>query len=516
MRSRADRLLFALVFLAALPLLLLGCAYGHPATGSTTVNFLLESMPTNLDPRIGTDAFSEHVDYLLFDSLLQRDDHLNLAPDLAEKWEMPDAQTYVFHLRHGVRFSSGQSLTSADVKFTFDSIRSGAIKTAKRGGFALVDSITAPDPWTVIFHLRAPYASFPLNLIRQAAGVVPHNAGADFAQHPVGTGPFRFVSMTTDEEILVERNPDYFAGAPALERVRFRIVPDALVRALELRKGSGDVEYRSLTPDMVDALGRDSNIEVTRAPGTTVAYVAFNMDDAILKHAQVRQALAYATNRDALIKYLLRGQARPADSLLPPSHWAYDPDITHYNYDPARANSLLDAAGFPLGPDRIRFHLELKTSTDEDTRLLAAALQDQWHRVGVQLDLHSLEFATFYADITRGSFQLYTLRWLGANLDPDIFDYVFDSAKTPPAGANRGRYNNPQLDALLQQARITADEAKRKEILAQIQKIVADDEPYINLWFYDNVCVHRKRLANIQLSPGGDFDFLQHAILVPQ
>lgn len=492
---------------------LAGCSNFVASVNSSTVNFLLESMPTNLDPRIGTDAFSEHIDYLLFDSLLQRDDHLNLAPDLAEKWEMPDAQTYVFHLRHGVRFSNGQPLTSADVKFTFDSIRSGAIKTAKRGGFALVDSITAPDPWTVIFHLRAPYASFPLNLIRQAAGVVPHNAGADFAQHPVGTGPFRFISMATDEEIVVERNPDYFAGAPTLERVRFRIVPDALVRALELRKGSGDVEYKSLTPDMVDALGRDPNIEVTRAPGTTVAYVAVNMEDAVLKHQQVRQALAYATNRDALIKYLLRGQARPADSLLPPSHWACDPNVTHYDYDPARANSLLDAAGFSRGADGIRFHLELKTSTDEDTRLLAAALQDQWHQVGVQLDLHSLEFATFYADITRGSFQLYTLRWLGANLDPDIFDYVFDSAKTPPAGANRGHYRNAQLDDLLQQARVTSDQAKRKEILAQIQQIVADDEPYINLWFYDNVCVHRKRLANIHLSPGGDFDFLQHAVV---
>jgi len=513
MRSRANRLLIVLALFASLPLLFFGCTYGHSATNSTTVNFLLESMPTNLDPRIGTDAFSEHIDYLLFDSLLQRDEHLNLAPDLAEKWEMPDAQTYVFHLRRGVRFSNGQPLTSADVKFTFDSIRSGTIKTAKRGAFALVDSITTPDPWTVIFHLRAPYASFPLNLIRQAVGVVPQNAGADFAQHPVGTGPFRFVSMVTDEEILVERNPDYFADAPTLQRVRFRIVPDALVRALELRKGSGDVEYRSLTPDMVDAFSRDPDIEVTRAPGTTVAYVAFNMDDAILKHQQVRQALAYATNRAILIKYLLRGQARPAESLLPPSHWAYAPGVTHYDYDPARANSLLDATGFPRGPDGIRFHLELKTSTDEDTRLLAAALQDQWHQVGVQLDLHSLEFATFYADITRGSFQLYTLRWLGANLDPDIFDYVFNSAKTPPAGANRGHYRNPQLDALLLQARVTSDEAKRKEILAQIQKIVADDEPYINLWFYDNVCVHRKRLTNIQLTSGGDFDFLQHALI---
>ncbi|HKV28602.1 MAG TPA: ABC transporter substrate-binding protein [Candidatus Acidoferrales bacterium] len=470
-------------------------------------------MPTNLDPRIGTDAFSEHLDFLIFDSLLQRDDHLDLAPDLAEKWEMPDAQTYVFHLRHDVKFSNGQPLTSADVKFTFDSIISGAIKTPKRGAYQLVDSITAPDPFTVIFHLRAPYASFPLNLTRQAVGVVPRNTGPDFAQHPIGTGPFRFVSAATDEEVVLDRNANYFAGAPSLKRIRFRIVPDALVRALELRKGSGDIEINSLPPDTVAALARDPNLEVTRAPGTALAYVAFNLDDPILAHREVRQALAYATDRQSLITYLLRGHGRTADSLLPPNHWAYDSNVAHYDFDPARANSLLDVAGFPRGPDGMRFHLELKTSTDESTRLLAAALQDQWHRVGVQLDLRSLEFATFYSDITRGSFQLYTLRWLGANLDPDIFEYVFSSKKMPPAGANRGHYRNSQLDALLDEARVSTDRAKRKEILLQIQQLIAADEPYINLWYYDNISVHSRWVTNVQLSPGGDFDFLQHATL---
>lgn len=515
--SVAFFLRFAPAALVIFCLLLFGCARHGAVNDSSTVNFLLESMPTNLDPRIGTDAFSEHIDFLLFDGLLQRDDHLDLAPDLAEEWEMPDPQTYVFHLRHNVHFSNGQLLTSADVKFTFDSIRTGAIKTAKRGAYALVDSIVTPDPWTVIFHLSAPYASFPLNLTRQAVGIVPKNSPSDFAQHLAGTGPFRVVSIIPDDQILVERNPSYFAGAPTLARVRFRIVPDALTRALELRKGSGDLESNSLSPDTVAGLARDPSLEVTRAPGTALAYICFNFDDPILKHRRVRQALAYATDRSALIKYLLHGQARPAASLLPPNHWAYDAafgaNAPQYNFAPARANSLLDAAGFPRGPDGIRFHLELKTSTDESTRTLAAALQDQWHRVGVQLDLRSLEFATFYADITRGSFQLYTLRWLGANLDPDIFDFVFNSKKMPPAGANRGHYRNPQLDALLEESRVTADEAKRKKILAQIQEIVATDEPYINLWYYDNICVHRRRIANIQLSPGGDFDFLQHATL---
>jgi ABC-type transport system substrate-binding protein len=494
-------------------LFLAGCSSSGNSRDSSTVNVLIESMPVNLDPRIGTDAQSEHIDFLLFDNLLQRDAKLDLAPDLADKWEMRDSRTYVFHLRKGVRFANGQELTSADVKFTYESIISGAIKTPKRGAYQLVDSIETPDAWTVVFHLREPYASFPLNLIRQAAGIVPQNAGADFAQHPIGTGPFRFVSLSPDENVLVERNPDYFGGAPTLARVQFRIVPDALVRALEIRKGTGDVMLNALTPDMDVALARDPNIEVTRSPGSALAYIAFNCQDPILKHREVRQALAYATDRAVLIEYLQRGEAREAASLLPPSHWAYDADVSQYNYDSVRANSLLDAAGYPRGADGIRFHIELKTSTDEATRLYAAALQDQWSKVGVALDLRSLEFATFYADITRGSFQIYTLRWIGANLDPDGFDYVFGSEKVPPAGANRGRYSNPQLDALLQQARVTTDQAKRKEILVQVQEIVATDEPYINLWYYDNICVHRRRVTNILLSPGGDFDFLEHATI---
>jgi len=173
----------------------------------------------------------------------------------------------------------------------------------------------------------------------------------------------------------------------------------------------------------------------------------------------------------------------------------------------------LDEAGFPRGADGVRMRLALKTSTDEFTRLTSEAIADQWKRVGVKLELRPLEFATFYSDITRGSFQMYTLRWVGGNNDPDLFESVFSSKKMPPVGSNRGHYKNPQLDALLDQARVEMDQAKRKEILARVQEIVARDEPYINLWYVDNVCVHRDRLTGIALSPGGDYDFLDSAYL---
>ena len=497
-----------------------GCSSNPSAVAPNTLNFLIESMPANLDPRIGTDAQSQHIDGIIFDSLLAHDAQMNIAPDLAETWEARDPLTYVFHLRHGVKFHDGRTLTSADVKFTFDSILDGTVKTPKRGAFRAVASVEAPDNWTVVFHLREPYASFLWNLTRPGVGIVPRGSGPEIAQHPIGTGPFRFVRAVTDQEIVLERNPEYFgfAAEPAtargnIQHVRLRIVPDAIVRALELRKGSADVAINSLSPDMVVALGKQSGIVADEQPGTTIAYIGFNLEDPILAHREVRQALAYAADRATLIKYLLRGQARAASSLLPPNHWAYDPDLPRYDFDSARAERLFDEAGFKRGADGVRFHLEFKTSTEESSRLLSEAIADQWRRVGVAVELRPLEFATFYADLQRGSFQVSAQRWVGGNNDPDIFELVFSSKKIPPNGSNRGRYRNPKLEALLDQARVEMDRDKRKALLWEIQKIVAEDEPYINLWYPDNVCVHRTRLQDVLIPPAGDYDFIEGASL---
>ena len=251
---------FALL-VASLPLCfvvffpLAGCSH-RAASDPSSLTFLIESNPTNLDPRYATDSYSQRIDGLLFSGLLQRDAQMNLHGDLADTWEIPDPLTYVFHLHPGVHFQDGRPLTSADVKFTFDFILNPANRSPKRGAFRLVASIDTPDPVTVVFHLKEPYASFPVNLVRSTTGIVPANAPADFSRHPIGSGPFRFVSQFQDSEITIERNPTYFRAAPQLSRVRFRIVPDAIVRALELRKGSADLELSSLAPDMIPVLAK--------------------------------------------------------------------------------------------------------------------------------------------------------------------------------------------------------------------------------------------------------------------
>ena len=508
-RVRAvGKLLTGLAFFAGL-VSLLSCA---PRSDPETLVMIIESSPTNLDPRVGLDAFSERIDNLIFDDLLARSKDLGVQPALAERWEIPDPQTYIFHLRRGVEFHDGRPLTSRDVKWTFDSLLEGKIHSTKAANYRFVERIDAPDDYTVIFRLKEPFSPLLWNLSDGAMGIVPYGSGAEISGHPIGSGPFRFVSAQLDKEVIIERSPDYWGDKARLQRVRFMVVPDTTTRALELRKGSADLEINAMPPDMVLTLERDPNLEVLHAPGTILQYLAFNLRDPILSKIRVRQAVAYAIDRRPLLEYLQRGLARPANSILPPESWAYEGELPDYSHDPERARQLLEQAGYPE-VNGVRFHLAMKSSSDESTRLMAAVLQQQLREVGIALDIRSFEFATFFSDVTHGLFQLYGLRWIGGNEDPDIFEYVFHSAKFPPNGANRGYYSNSRIDALIDRGLREIDENTRRQIYAELQRLIAQDVPYINLWYYDNVLVHSKRIANLQLNPSGNYDFLKSAQL---
>jgi len=508
-KSRTHSISIQLLGLSFLLSFLLSCS---SKPDRNTLVMIIESSPTNLDPRVGLDAQSERIDDLLFDDLLTRDEHLNVQPGLATSWDIPDPLTYIFHLRSGVRFHDGRPLTSKDVKWTFDSLLEGKIRSTKAAAYRLVNHIEIPDDYTVTFHLKEPFSTLLWNLSDGAIGIVPYGSGTEITQQPIGTGPFRFVSAQPDRDVVVERNDDYWGSKPRLKSVRFAVVPDITTRALELRKGSADIAINALTPDMVQTLEDNSQLNVLRAPGTVLSYMAFNLRDPILQDVRVRQALAYAIDRHSILEYLMHGYARAADSILPPQSWAYSADGPRYEHDAGRARQLLDQAGYPT-LNGVRFHLTMKTSTDGSTRLLAAVLQQQLRDVGIELEIRTFEFATFFADVTHGAFQMYSLRWIGGNEDPDIFEYVFHSAKITPRGANRGFYSNPRVDALIDQARRELDQGTRKELYAEIQRVLADELPAINLWYLDNVLVSSKRVRGITLNPSGNYDFLKTAEL---
>ena len=499
-------------------LLLVGVAAGGALLSCSakpdpnTLVMIIDSSPTNLDPRVGIDAQSERIDSLIFDYLFTRGGDLNVAPGLAEHWDIPDSLTYVFHLRRGVKFHDGRPLSARDVKWTFDSLLTGKIRSPRAAAYRFVDRVDAPDDFTAVFHMKEPDSALLWNLSEGAVGIVPYGSGDEMTRHPVGSGPFKFVSAETDRDVVVERNDDYWGEKPTLARVRFAVVPDATTQALEMRKGSADVVINgAFAPDTVITLQREQNLLIERGEGTRLAYLSFNLRDPILKDARVRQAIAYVLDRRPMIEYLWRGQARPARSVLPPQSWAYNGNVPPYDHDPAKAEQLLDAAGYPA-VNGVRFHITMKTSTDENTRLMVAVMQQQLREVGIMLDIRSFEFATFFSDVTHGLFQMYGLRWIGGNEDPDIF-YAFHSSRFPPNGTNRAFYSNPKLDALVDQARREVDPNVRKPMYAEVQQILADDLPYINLWYLDNVLVHTRRVRNLKLNPAGNYDFLRTAEL---
>ncbi len=496
----------------------IGCS--KPVKERGSVVMIIESSPNNLDPRQGTDAQSERVGGQIFDALVKKDEHYELQPWLATSWEQPDALTWVFHLRDGVRFHDGRQLEAEDVVCTIESLIDGSLVTAKSGSFAAVDRAEAKDRLTVVVRMKRPDAGLLFNMSDGLFGVVPRGSGREFGLHPVGSGPFKFVSAVQDKEVVLERNHDYWAGMPPetaggkpIERIRFQVVPDTITSALELKKGAADLASNVVTMDMVQTLREEPNLQVESGSGSPVVYITFNLSDPLLSDQRVREAVACGIDRQAIVDSIWRGQAHLANTLLPMGHWAAagNDNLAQHPHDVARAQRLLEEAGFHAGKDGVRLRLTMKTSTDETTRLMAAVLQQQLRAAGIRLEIRSAEFGTFYADVTKGAFQIYALRWIGSNEDPDIFRYAYGSRSFPPKGGNRGRYANPRVDALLAEASSSMDRAVRSTDYVEVQNLLSQDLPGIPLWYPNNEVIHTRRIVNIRPRPSGNFDFLQEA-----
>ena len=291
-----------------------------------------------------------------------------------------------------------------------------------------------------------------------------------------------------------------------------KVVPDDTMRALELHKGTVDLVVNDIAPDVVWQMREDGRLPVVTGPGTDYAYLGLNLRHPILSRPEVRQALALAIDRDAIVKHLRRGLAMTAVGIVPPMSWAFERDVFQIRHDPVQAARLLDAAGYP-DPDgdgpQPRFTLVLRTSTTEVYRLQAAAIQHDLARVGVRLLVRSTETLTLFRDIASGNFELYTALFVGVT-DPDMLRRVFHSAQMPPAGLNRVFYRNEEVDRLIDDAARTTDEAKRREFYSRAQQITARDLPYIPLWYRVNVAVSQPEIRGVSLSPVADFTFLRH------
>ncbi|MGA1876303.1 MAG: ABC transporter substrate-binding protein [bacterium] len=507
-------------FLVFLPLLIsftFSCSL-RQADSPRPFTIGLEGSPINLDPRLSTDAYSARVIQIVYNGLLKMTPESTLIGDLAERWEMPDDTAYIFYLRKGVTFHDGQNLTAEDVKFTFTSLLDPDFPSPLKESYAHIDRIEVLSPYIIKFQLKETFAPF---LVNMTLGIIPRHvaekANHNLSFHPVGTGPFKLIEWKSDDSLTFQAFPEYFEGPPKLSTVVYRIIPDEAIRLLELKKGNIDLLQNALSPDAIQSLRDHPDIKLIQKSGTNYTYVGFNLEDPILQNRMVREAIALAINREAIIEHLLGNLAEPATGVLAPSNWAYEPDVAIYDYNPQKATWLLDEAGFPdpdgQGP-RQRLSLLYKTSQNELSKRVAEVIQQNLNEVGIHVEILSYEWGTFFSDIKSGNFQLYSLQWVGIT-EPDIYYYLFHSSSIPPSGANRGRYMNPKLDNLLEKGRKILDPEERRKIYSQVQKIIAFDLPYVNLWYQTNMVTTNKRVQGFVPFPAGDFTSLKKVYLAP-
>ncbi len=497
-RSRIQFAAALAVLCLGLPLILASC--GRPPRKAALI-VGVEAEPSSLDPRMGSDVAADRAFRLLYRGLFKTGPDFEPVPDLVESWDRRGPLTYRFTLEKGVRFSDGRALTAQDAAYTLRSILSGAVPSYRLGDLDRIADIRVVGRYRLDVTLKEPYAAFLSNL---NVGIVPAGTPAG-AFPPVGCGPYELKRWVHGQWLVFARNP-WYRPAPRSPTIAFKVIPDPVVRALEMRRGSVDLVVNDLPPDTLDYFRR-KGYRVVRRPGANYAYVGLNCGRPPLNRRLVRQALACAIDRRAILKNIFRGFGRPATGLLPPGHWAYNGDVRTFPYDPERSRALLDAAGLKPDTDGVRFRLSYKTSNNKVSRQIASAVAEYLDQVGVKTTISWLEWGTFYSDVKRGDFDAYALNWVGIT-DPDAFRLRFASTCFPPAGFNRGHYSNPKVDRLVEEGAREQDPARRRAIYAKVQAILADDVPYISLWYPDNVCVAQRDVHGIALPPDGDFSFL--------
>jgi peptide/nickel transport system substrate-binding protein len=472
------------------------------------------------------DAASERVRTLMFNSLVKKDDKFDYVPELASDIKRSDdGLVFTFTVRDGVKFHDGRVLSSADVKYTLDTVFSRDF--AKSASFyegsgpdkrSLIKSVEAPDAKTVVVTLIKPWVGLLSNLVPVA--IIPKDSYESQKTHPLGTGPFVFGNYDNAQQVVdLTAFPDYWEGPSKIQQVRVRVISDMNALQAELRAGRVDIAPlpTSLSPDAAKQLGEDPNLKVHQFGGSNVNLLTINTSSAPLDNVKVRQAIAYAIDRESMIKNLLQGYGKIAHSIIPEESWSYTPGQT-YSYDPAMSKRLLDEAGFK-DPDgdgpQMRFAKPIVYKVSGSSvagRNYAGVIQNYLKVVGIPVEIATPEQNTFFDELRRGNFQMSYSQWVGGNQDPIFYKDLFATSEIPTetrASRNRSRYSNKELDALLEEAVNTFDRQKSRDLYARIQAIVSRDLPVFPLWYQANIVIARKNVDNIHVNASGDWGFVR-------
>jgi len=448
--------------------------------GPDTLVVALGAQPLTLDPRYATDATGIRITSLIFNGFVRVGSNFKVLPEAAERWTQ-DGRIYKFHLRGDLRFHNGRKVSAADIQYSWDfyngprSPYASGLKMIKR-----VDTAEVDGRLVMTVELERMSDAFLLSEL-PSVKILPKDeceaAGDDFNQKLIGTGPFRFVQQKLNEIRLK-------SVSAKIDNLVFKIIRDDFTRYQKMLKGEVDIAQNELPPEKIGEFqSRGEKFQVKTYPGLNMTYVLLNLRDPFLKQKPVRAALAQAIDRELIIKHKLNGLANVATSILTPNNPYFNPQVRNPEFNTAAALQAVTRAG-AKGQTFV-----LKTANSPAAIDGGRVLANQLEQAGVKVRHASYEWATYYDDVKKGNFQLATMKWVGT-VDPDIYHAAFHSKETPP-GRNRGGYNNPAVDRLLDLGQKEETPAKRKKIYDEVQKLVHEDIAIIPLWYDVQVAVAR-------------------------
>lgn len=491
-----------------------GAATFHPGdVGDTFVESSLGDA-SRLNPLLATDSASGDICGYVFNGLVKYDKDLRLVGDLAAAWDIRrGGLEIVFHLRPGVRWHDGVPFTARDVVFTYRVLIDSNVATPFGADFADVKSVEAPDDRTVRVTYAKPFAPA---LESWGMGMIPEHIFKDGPvntnpanRRPVGTGPYRFLEWKPDEKIVLGANADYFEGRPRLDRIVYRIIPDSSVEFLELRNES--IDFMGLSPDQDAAYPEFfRHYNKFSYPSFSYTYLAFNLDHPFFADRRVRRALAQAVDRKDIIQGVLLGRGRSATGPFPPSSWAFDPSVPEDVYDPEAARGLLKSAGWAdtngdgiLDKAGRPFEFTVLTNQGNKMReLTATILQSHFARVGIKMNIRILEWSAFIHNyVDKRNFDALILAW-NLSRDPDQY-VIWHSSQRGPGKYNFAGYANPAADRLWEEGRQTFDPDRRRNLYHRLHRMLADDRPYLFLYYPESLPVVHRRIHGVQTAPAG-------------
>ncbi len=478
---------------AAIALVTGGTPPAANGADATTVTISQGVDATTLDPIKASVTTDSNVHEQLFDTLARRSaDGSSLIPQLATSWKRIAPTVWEFKLRHGVTFSNGDPFTSADVKFTVEKILDPAYKSSQVPRVDTVARVDTPDPYTVRFITKrptplAPAITRPIFIVDAKERRAHDDAYA--AEHPVGTGPYVLTSWRRDDALELAANPKYWGGAPHIEHVVFRPIPEAGARVAALRTGATDL-ITNVPFQYATVLAGGTATRVASAKSVRVLYVMFNMlQPGPQQNVLVRRALNYAIDVPAIIKAVLGGRAYELGEPIPPNFFGYDPSIVPYRHDAAKAKALLAKAGFPDGKG-LSLTLYAPQARYNGDKEVALAIGGQLQAIGVHVDVRTEEWVSYFNQAQQRTLSpMFMLGWGNITYDADntlSSDLASDGTTST--------YRNPAFDSLVDRARYELDPAKRKALYAKALRIVHDDAPWLFLFQYEDLYATTKRL----------------------